>query len=125
MRLSSVRVFGVLSCIIGIVLMTAGAAFAQATSTINGRVLDQGDAVLPGVTVTVTNQNTGVMRTTTTNDEGVFSFTDVRVGSYTVTTERANFKKKQVQCSLDQIRWFTHCWLSPRLPMGVYTPSPR
>ena len=32
--------------------------FAQVTSTINGRVLDQGDAVLPGVRITATNANT-------------------------------------------------------------------
>ena len=43
-------------------LMTATPALAQATSTFNGRVLDQGDAVLPGVTVTVTNVATGVVR---------------------------------------------------------------
>ena len=35
-----------------IVLLAAPPAMAQATSTFNGRVLDQGDAVLPGVTVT-------------------------------------------------------------------------
>ena len=48
----------------------AATASAQATSTFNGRVLDQGDAVLPGVTVTATNTSTGVMRTTVTNAEG-------------------------------------------------------
>ena len=40
-------------------VLVAGVASAQATSTFNGRVLDQGDAVLPGVTVTATNLDTG------------------------------------------------------------------
>jgi len=40
--------------------LTATSAFAQATSTFNGRVLDQGEAVLPGVTVTATNVSTCV-----------------------------------------------------------------
>ena len=48
-------------------LVAAPSAFGQATSTFNGRVLDQGDAVLPGVTVTATNVTTGVARTTVTN----------------------------------------------------------
>src|SRR4026208_969303 len=47
-------------------------AYAQATSTFNGRVLDQGDAVLPGVTITATNNATGVMRTTVTNSDGSY-----------------------------------------------------
>ena len=50
----------------------ASLAYAQATSTFNGRVLDQGDAVLPGVTVTATNTATGVVRTTVTNAEGQY-----------------------------------------------------
>jgi hypothetical protein len=91
MRLSSVRVLCVLFSIVGFVLMTAGAAFAQATSTINGRVLDQGDAVLPGVAVTVTNQNTGVARTTVTNAEGVYFLPGLEPGTYTVSTELQGF----------------------------------
>jgi hypothetical protein len=35
---------------------------AQATAAINGRVVDQGGAVLPGATVTVTETSTGVSR---------------------------------------------------------------
>jgi hypothetical protein len=73
-------------------LLGAGLAFAQAsTSTINGRVLDQGDAVLPGVTVTVTNQATGVIRTTVTNAEGVYSMPGLDPGVYNVTTDLTGF----------------------------------
>jgi Carboxypeptidase regulatory-like domain/TonB dependent receptor-like, beta-barrel len=76
----------------GVVLMTAGFAFAQAaTSTINGRVLDQGDAVLPGVTVTATNTSTGVVRTTVTNGEGIYSMPGLEPGVYDVKTELAGF----------------------------------
>jgi hypothetical protein len=76
--------------IIGMVI-SCGAAYAQATSTINGRVLDQGEAVLPGVTVTVTNQATGVVRTAVTNGEGVYSMPGLESGSYNVTTELPGF----------------------------------
>ena len=55
---------------VAIIVLSSTSSFAQATSTFNGRVLDQGDAVLPGVTVTVTNPATGVARTTVTNGDG-------------------------------------------------------
>jgi hypothetical protein len=55
-----------------LLLVTTAPAFGQATSTFNGRVLDQGDAVLPGVTVTATNVSTGVTRETVTNAEGSY-----------------------------------------------------
>jgi len=72
-------------------LCLTGALFAQATSTINGRVLDQGDAVLPGVTVTLTNQATGVVRTAVTNGEGVYSMPGLESGNYNVATELPGF----------------------------------
>ena len=74
-----------------VVLATSGLASAQATSTFNGRVLDQDDAVLPGVTVTATNTNTGVMRTTVTNDEGQYSMPGLEPGVYDVRTELTGF----------------------------------
>ena len=50
--------------VIAVFMMFTGAsAFAQATGTFNGRVVDQADAVLPGATVTATNTRTGVART--------------------------------------------------------------
>jgi hypothetical protein len=74
-------------------LLLAGTeeALAQASSTINGRVLDQADAVLPGVTVTVTNQATGVVRTTVTNGEGVYFMPGLDPGTYNVATDLPGF----------------------------------
>ena len=74
-----------------VVLTTSGLAAAQATSTFNGRVLDQGDAVLPGVTVTATNTSTGVVRTTVTNGEGVYGMPGLEPGIYDVKTELQGF----------------------------------
>ena len=48
-------------------------AFAQGgTATINGTVFDQAKAVLPGVTVTITNEATGITREAVTGAEGQF-----------------------------------------------------
>src|SRR5216684_5687877 len=65
--------------------------FAQATATINGRVADQGGAVLPGATVTVTNGGTGAVRSTVTNAEGLYSIPALNPGTYTVKAELAGF----------------------------------
>jgi hypothetical protein len=69
----------------------ASAAYAQATSTFNGRVLDQGDAVLPGVTITATNNATGVVRTTVTNADGSYYLPGLEPGVYEVKTELVGF----------------------------------
>ena len=72
-------------------LMTASSVFAQSTSTFNGRVLDQGDAVLPGVTVTAVNASTGVARTTVTNGDGVYNMPGLDPGVYDVKTDLQGF----------------------------------
>ena len=51
----------------------AAGAFAQTSSTtgeIAGRVVDDSDAVLPGVAVTAANVNTGLSRTAVTGGNG-------------------------------------------------------
>src|SRR6266850_3589399 len=74
-----------------VVLTTSGLASAQATSTFNGRVLDQGDAVLPGVTVTAVNTSTGVARTTVTNGDGAYNMPGLDPGVYDVRTDLQGF----------------------------------
>jgi hypothetical protein len=71
--------------------LTASSLFAQATSTISGRVVDQDGAVLPGVNVTVTNSATGVPRETVTNSEGLFSVPAIDPGTYSVRAELTGF----------------------------------
>ena len=44
-----------------VMLLSTGVTYAQATSTFNGRILDQADAVLPGVTVTATTTIDGLI----------------------------------------------------------------
>ena len=81
-----------LSLVPVVLMLTIGLAFGQASSTFNGRVLDQGDAVLPGVTVTVTNQNTGVVRTTVSNEEGVYYLPGLEPGVYRIATDLPGFQ---------------------------------
>src|SRR5258708_7020442 len=65
------------------------------TSTIPGTVRDMQGAVVPGATVTAKNDATGVTSTQTTNDAGLYAFTALPVGNYTITIEKQGFKTLQ------------------------------
>jgi len=72
------------------------AAVAQTgTSNISGTVKDSGGAVVPGATVTAKNDATGVSYTQTTTDSGLYSFSSLPVGNYTITIEKQGFKTLQ------------------------------
>lgn len=67
-------------------------AFAAITGTISGVVSDPSGAALPGITVTATNQATGVVATTVTDDKGFYSFPALAIGMYTVNVKQTGFK---------------------------------
>jgi len=73
--------------------ITAFAAAAQQTAgNVNGRVLDQQQAAMPGVTVTGTNPATGYSRVATTDTEGVYHLTALPVGTYQLKVELTGFQ---------------------------------
>ena len=59
---------GLLHLVLCALFMTS-AAFAQGTAQINGRVTDESNAVLPGVSVTATQVETGFTRTVVTDED--------------------------------------------------------
>jgi hypothetical protein len=62
------------------------------TSQLSGTVTDTSGAVVPGAKVTAKNEATGITYTQMTTDAGLYSFTSLPVGSYSVTIEKAGFK---------------------------------
>jgi Carboxypeptidase regulatory-like domain len=56
--------------------------------TLNGTVTDKSGAVVPKLTVTLTNQGTGEVRTVVTNEVGEYRFGDVLPGTYVVGVPR-------------------------------------
>jgi hypothetical protein len=73
-------------------LLTTLAASAQTSrGTVSGLVTDQTGAVIPNATVTLTNTETTVSRTTVTNDEGLYRFDAVDLGTYNVKFTAAGF----------------------------------
>jgi hypothetical protein len=61
------------------------------TGAINGRVIDNTKAVLPGVVVTIASTAQMGTRSTTTNEEGQYRFPAVPPGDYTITYELQGF----------------------------------
>ena len=83
-----------LAALMLVLLAPAVPALAQIdTASIVGRVVDQSGAVLPGVTVTATQDATGVTATAVTGSSGQYLFPNLRVGRYTVAAELAGFKR--------------------------------
>ena len=83
----------VLSC-----LVDARNASAQGiiTGGITGSAVDQTGAVIPGATVTATSESTGVILKTVSNGEGAFAFSDVPLGSYTISIKASGFGPGQI-----------------------------
>src|ERR1700680_2353505 len=73
----------------------SGVCFGQATNAgdIRGSVTDPSGALIPGVTVTVTNVDTGVSKDFTTNEAGLYDTSSIITGSYTVTFTKGDFQK--------------------------------
>jgi hypothetical protein len=67
-----------------VVVLVASAARAEVGGKITGVVKDQTGSVIPGATVVVTNTQTGVKLTTTTDQDGVFTFPVLSVGQYQI-----------------------------------------
>src|SRR5688500_18107100 len=57
------------------------------TGTMNGRITDRSGAVLPGVTVTIRNMETGLERVAVTDGQGFFNAPFLPVGRYLVAAE--------------------------------------
>jgi len=75
------------------VALWSAAAFAQVSfGRLAGTVFDNSGAVLPGVTVTLSNEERGQTQTTTSSDTGAFVFPQVQPGLYTVTMTLSGFR---------------------------------
>jgi Carboxypeptidase regulatory-like domain len=76
-----------------VALATAlSAAAQQQLGAIQGTITDQTHAVLPTVTVTVTNLDTGVVRTVQTNEAGIYRVASLDPGLYKVEAALQGFK---------------------------------
>jgi hypothetical protein len=89
------------TCFAFLVLTVAGLlpvealAQGETTSAIVGQVRDTTNAVVPGVTVSITNLETGLRRSAKTDDAGRFNFPQLKPGTYSVKAEAQGFEPQQ------------------------------
>jgi hypothetical protein len=82
---------GLLALLVAVV--GVGQAVAQdANATVSGTVADEQGQVLPGATVTLTNEATKLARTGASDARGDFRFTNLLPGNYSVKVELQGFK---------------------------------
>ena len=103
-----------------VALLLADAAFAQATSSLRGKVSDAQGAVMPGVTLQLANQQTAFSRTVFSDETGSYLFLEVPPGTYAVSAELAGFKTATATVTL-QVN--TPASLDLRLELGALSES--
>ncbi|MDH5406371.1 MAG: TonB-dependent receptor, partial [Candidatus Aminicenantes bacterium] len=73
------------------ILVASVLAFGQSAYVV-GQLSDETGAVLPGVTITLKNVDTGMVRTTVTSERGLYSIPAVPPGNYELTAELEGFE---------------------------------
>ena len=73
-------------------LLPVVAGAQQGTAELGGKVVDQGGGVLPGATIVLTNEDTGVVRETTTSADGSYFVAQMVPGRYRMSVKMEGFK---------------------------------
>src|SRR5881396_415111 len=79
-------------CVGVVIFLASVVVLGQAVSEINGSAADNSGAILPSVTITITEESTGLVRTAVSNDLGRFVLPAVTPGRYTIKAELAGFQ---------------------------------
>ncbi len=81
-----------LGVIFGIALLSSPVHAQQGTAELGGRVVDAQGGVLPGVSITITNEDTGIVREAISSAEGSFFAAQLVPGRYSVRATLEGFK---------------------------------
>jgi Carboxypeptidase regulatory-like domain/TonB dependent receptor len=86
-----------LLCLLGLLVSLCASPIssrAQTTyATITGTVTDANGAILPGVRINARNVETNISSETVSNSEGVFTITQLREGTYTLSAQASGFRE--------------------------------
>jgi Carboxypeptidase regulatory-like domain/TonB dependent receptor len=91
----------VLVCALAVLCLNQPLLMAQVTTAgLVGTVFDPTGSSIPGVTVTATQVDTATQSTTVTDASGNYSFTNLKIGGYTLTFQKQGFQRV-VQTNID------------------------
>ena len=69
----------------------------SAVAAISGRLIDPNGAAIPGAKIIVIQDSTGVERSVVTNNDGIYTVTNLPPGTYTVKAQAAGFSEAVVK----------------------------
>jgi hypothetical protein len=78
------------------VVLLGPVAYGQGTASIVGTVTDQSGAAVPNAKILITNMDTGIIHSTTTNATGSYAARELAIGKYNVRVELAGFKAHEL-----------------------------
>jgi Carboxypeptidase regulatory-like domain len=106
-RITGLVTFSRFLSVCTLMLCTGVAAFGQAgRGSVSGVVSDKSGAIVPGASVSATNEATGATIPTVSNDAGLYSFISLSPGSYDITARAKGFAtvvRKNVSVTVDQV----------------------
>ena len=94
--MKSSRFYFPLLTVLVIAVLAAPHSYAQ-SSGLSGVVTDETGGVLPGAEITVLNEANGLQRTILSNDEGLYVFTQLPPGTYTLSATQPGFQSVTVE----------------------------
>jgi Carboxypeptidase regulatory-like domain/TonB dependent receptor len=96
-------------CAFSLLFLFNNSARAQFKASLQGTVMDAGQAAVAGAKVTITNQGTGATREAETSDQGFYRISELPPGRYTIAVEATGFKNsvnKDVEVKAEEPRGF-------------------
>src|SRR3954468_21711878 len=84
-----------------LVLFAAAAVFAQSTATVQGTITDSQNEILPGVSVTIRNTETGVERSVVTDAAGQYVAPSLAPGHYSLLVHLQGFGDQTLEAQLE------------------------
>jgi hypothetical protein len=89
-----------ISLLVIVTLFAATAAFAQATSSLRGKVTDAQNAAIPGVTLLLVNEQTGFRREVFSDETGSYQLVQVPPGVYELQADLPGFAPARTKVTL-------------------------
>lgn len=95
MRETSFRIGTLLSCL-ALITLLSGIGHAQFRAGVQGSISDGAGGLVPGAMVVLTNKETAQTQQTETNNEGLYRFSNLGPGLYSIAVEKQGYKKTVV-----------------------------
>jgi len=92
MKYTNVRLFLSAILVTAAIFMATGVAWSQVNlGSVRGEVQDTQHAAIPGATLTLKNESTGVSQSANSGADGQYVFLNLVAGNYTLTTASSGF----------------------------------